>query len=438
MSNSEIDDVRAIVTDLQKAIRRQQMLPGEPGTEGPVDPLADVARYQRVNGQFPIGWPTMPKGLIPKLVAYTQKIVRRLLRWYIDPIVNQQNAYNAAVAKALMAFYAQSEQLALREQGLESRLVQLQQTRDAQIQGLSAYLRELQQSELAAVTMRLQRLEHWRRREASSPEDVQPVSASPPVTASPDVDYFVLGALYRNDKQMASFLSDYDDVFTTLHQSQQRGSGPAGPVLDIGCGRGEFAAHLESIGLAVYGIDIDVDAVEMGQAAQRDVRQEDAFVHLSNLPDHSLAAVTLIQVIEHFEAADVMRLFRLAFQKLAPGGLLLAETINPTCLLALSNWYLMDPSHRTPLHPQTTRFLMEQAEFERVTVRLLHPVPDGGKLALLPAVENAPDLKPWADCLNYNLEKLNDFLYGHQDYAAIAYKVVEDTDAADTQEPGEE
>ncbi len=222
---------------------------------------------------------------------------------------------------------------------------------------------------------------------------------------------------------MAPFLDDYDDIFTALSQSQQQGDEPVRPILDVGCGRGEFVEHLTDLGLSAYGIDVDVDAVEMGRSAHRDVRQEDVFLHLSSLPDDSLAAVTLIQVIEHFEIVDLLRLFKLVFQKLAPGGFIVAETINPTCLLALSNWYLLDPSHRTPLHPQMTRFLIEQAEFERVDIRFLHPVPEGGRLALLPAPESAPDLRLWAERLNCNFERLNDFLYGPQDYAVIAYKV---------------
>lgn len=54
-----------------------------------------------VSSHLPIAWPTWPKGLWPKVVALTQKIVRRLLRWYIDPIVEQQNQFNSAVIKSL-------------------------------------------------------------------------------------------------------------------------------------------------------------------------------------------------------------------------------------------------------------------------------------------------------------------------------------------------
>jgi hypothetical protein len=70
---------------------------------GPVHPtyLDQVHATARVEGHWPIAWPTWPKGLWPKLVALVQKVIRRLLRWYIDPIVEQQNRFNSTVVQAL-------------------------------------------------------------------------------------------------------------------------------------------------------------------------------------------------------------------------------------------------------------------------------------------------------------------------------------------------
>jgi hypothetical protein len=54
-------------------------------------------------------------------VALLQKISRRLLRWYIDPLVEEQNTFNAAVAQSLEEFYRQIValrlQLELTDQG---------------------------------------------------------------------------------------------------------------------------------------------------------------------------------------------------------------------------------------------------------------------------------------------------------------------------------
>jgi hypothetical protein len=63
--------------------------------------LKRVHATARVNPHLPIAWPAWPKGLWPKLVALTQKVIRRLLGWYINPIVEQQNRFNSAVVQAL-------------------------------------------------------------------------------------------------------------------------------------------------------------------------------------------------------------------------------------------------------------------------------------------------------------------------------------------------
>jgi len=55
----------------------------------------------RVEPHPPVAWPRWPAGLWPKVVALYQKITRRLLRWYINPIVEQQNAINAVLLYAV-------------------------------------------------------------------------------------------------------------------------------------------------------------------------------------------------------------------------------------------------------------------------------------------------------------------------------------------------
>ncbi|MBN1400571.1 MAG: class I SAM-dependent methyltransferase [Anaerolineae bacterium] len=413
MSASQSEDVDAILADLQAALRKHRAALESMGVLDPPDPLANVRQHQWVNSHLPIGWPKMPRGLVPKLVAYAQKITRRLLRWYINPIIDQQNALNAAVSEALARHEA-----ALARQERES--VALRQQVEAQIQSALAVEREgrLQQEE--ALRLRLQRLENWAREGRQAVEPAPEPSA--PSLPSARSDDFVLGALYRNVHQMAARLGDYDDLFLCLVRAQADGRAERRLVLDVGAGRGEFAEHLAGLGLDAYGIDIDADAVAIGREAGRDVRCEDALTHLQSLPDGSLAAVSLIQVVEHFRPEQLLTLFRLIAAKLAPGGFILAETINPVCLWALANWYLLDPTHRTPLHPELARFLLEQAGLHRIETRYLHAVPDAERLQSLPEVEGLPSLRGLAVHLQQNTEQLNRFLYGPQDYAIVAYR----------------
>ncbi|MFN8474680.1 MAG: hypothetical protein U0822_20990 [Anaerolineae bacterium] len=67
---------------------------------------------REVNPQFPIAWPTWPPGILPKITAAIQKVVRRLLRWYINPIVAQQNDFNASTAESMTLLTEALERLA--------------------------------------------------------------------------------------------------------------------------------------------------------------------------------------------------------------------------------------------------------------------------------------------------------------------------------------
>jgi 2-polyprenyl-3-methyl-5-hydroxy-6-metoxy-1,4-benzoquinol methylase len=432
VDTSENAEIQAIMADLREEISRYQRALGEAHAELRPDPLAEARQRSWVNPHLPIGWPVMPKGLIARLITYAQKITRRLLRWYINPIVEQQNTFNAAVVEALAALQNQvnalQEALTQQVQRLAERVQQTYAQREQSwveqlemLRGAQDAERQQRAHQDEMVRMRLQRLENWWRGlevGASAP----PATQSEAAQQAPPVDYMLLGAQYRSAATLREHLGEYDDLFADLLRAQREGRAPARPLLDIGCGRGDFVAHLRELGLDAYGIDIDRDALQIGQAVGHPIRQAEAFAHLESLEDDSLAGITLIQVIEHLDYGDILRLFTLAERKLAPGGLILAETINPACLVALSQWYLLDPSHRTPLHPEMTRFLLEQAGFWKVQTRYLHPVPPGNQLQALP---DQPENAALADLIrrsNRNLEQLNQFLYGPQDYAAVACK----------------
>jgi GT2 family glycosyltransferase len=54
----------------------------------------------RVNPHLPIAWPNWPPGVVPKVRAAFQKVTRRLLSWYINPLVEQQNEINANLLRS--------------------------------------------------------------------------------------------------------------------------------------------------------------------------------------------------------------------------------------------------------------------------------------------------------------------------------------------------
>src|SRR4029077_18738429 len=64
-----------------------------------------------VNSHQPIAWPHWPKGVWAKAGALAQKVTRRLLAWYVAPIVEEQNQFNAAVERAFRALMDENTRL---------------------------------------------------------------------------------------------------------------------------------------------------------------------------------------------------------------------------------------------------------------------------------------------------------------------------------------
>lgn len=63
--------------------------------------VAQLALQQNVNAH----WLISGTSLREQLAAYTQRLIRLYLRWLINPIVEQQNSFNAALTSALTSAY---------------------------------------------------------------------------------------------------------------------------------------------------------------------------------------------------------------------------------------------------------------------------------------------------------------------------------------------
>jgi SAM-dependent methyltransferase len=142
-----------------------------------------------------------------------------------------------------------------------------------------------------------------------------------------------------------------------------------------------------------------------------EVIDEDAVEHLRELEDATLDGIVASHVIEHLPASRVAELVALASEKLAPGGGLILETPNPESLVAGSINFHRDLTHVRPIHPETLAFLAESNGFAQVEIRRLSPVPDDERLPI-----------PEGAGLEDVFARLNELLYGYQDYAVVARK----------------
>lgn len=177
------------------------------------------------------------------------------------------------------------------------------------------------------------------------------------------------------------------------------------PILDVGCGRGEWLELLQETGYTARGLDINRIMVEQCKARGLEVIEKNALSYLQSLPDSSLGAVTGFHIIEHLPFEDLLKLFGEAARVLQTGGLVIFETPNPENILVGSCNFYYDPTHRNPLPPLTIEYIAQSYGFSRVQILKLNPsehniIADNSELA----------------------QRFNEYFYGSMDYAVIGFK----------------
>ncbi len=135
------------------------------------------------------------------------------------------------------------------------------------------------------------------------------------------------------------------------------------PVLDAGCGRGEFLDLLVERGIEARGVDLDPDMIKRCRdKGHENVEEGDLIEYLERAPQGSLGTIFSAQVIEHLGYDLLQRFLDLSLSRLKPGGLLIAETVNPHSAAALKAFWV-DPTHAHPLFPETMLALCAQAGY---------------------------------------------------------------------------
>lgn len=175
------------------------------------------------------------------------------------------------------------------------------------------------------------------------------------------------------------------------------------PVLDLGCGRGEWLELLREHGVRAVGIDTNRVFLAENAARGLEVIEAEALDHLRACADGSARAVTGFHIIEHLPF-DLMRaLLDQCLRVLAEGGLVLFETPNPENLITAARNFYYDPTHVRPIAPELAAFLLQAHGFREVEIVRLHPV-QGAVLEEVP-----PGF-------------LRELLFGPQDYAVLGYR----------------
>jgi O-antigen chain-terminating methyltransferase len=228
-------------------------------------------------------------------------------------------------------------------------------------------------------------------------------------TPGPSFDYFGFEERFRGSEED---IKERQRVYVEFFKEAQ-------PVLDIACGRGEFLELSTEAGIKAKGVDLDLDMVLYCQEKGLDVVREDAFTYLESLPDESLGGLFAAQLAEHLEPTRIIELVNLCHRKLQPRGVLILETPNPICLAVFARSFYIDFSHIRPIHPEAMKFLFESAGFQDLQVKFSSPVEPSMRIPPLSGI--AADAQVTEE-FNQGIERLNELLYGFQDYAVIGRK----------------
>jgi O-antigen chain-terminating methyltransferase len=366
---------------------------------------------------------TSHRGRVGLLIVAAKRLLRRLTKPYITLVLARQVEFNSTLLHLLNAFV-----LPVRDQ-LREGITRL--TRQQEELSLEMHERlALQQGEARRRHRELaERLDGLAAELAHVRAALDRAATPPREVALPAPPLVPADAGSLGSEAYVRFEDRHRGSREEIRERQRgylelfRDAAASGPILDVGCGRGEFLELCREAGLEARGIDSDPGMVARCREAGLAVEAGDALGQLAALPDGSLGGLFCAQVIEHLSPEALVALVRLAHAKLAPGAVLLCETPNPACLTVFSGPFYVDLTHVKPIHPEAARFVLEAAGFRHVEVRYVNPYPPDMKLQ---PVEPLWYMRRYEEALlavlNDNFARLNDLLWGAQDYAVIGRK----------------
>jgi O-antigen chain-terminating methyltransferase len=180
------------------------------------------------------------------------------------------------------------------------------------------------------------------------------------------------------------------------------------PLIDLGCGRGEWLQVLKENGIPARGIDSNTacvaECIEHGLSAS----MGELLDTLTQLPDASCGSITMFQVLEHLPFDVVVNVLRESRRVLIPGGVFIGEVPNSETLRVGASTFWIDPTHQRPLFPAVLAFLASSVGFTGVTGKYSSP--------LAPT----PDLSGLPDNATKTILDLHHAVNGPGDFALIA------------------
>ena len=127
-------------------------------------------------------------------------------------------------------------------------------------------------------------------------------------------------------------------------------------AVDFGCGRGEWLEILNAHGVSAVGVEINDVFLNRLESKGLDAVKADLFDFLKKTADNSFHLVTAFHLVEHIAINLRVTFLREILRVLKNDGICILETPNPRNILVGSGDFYRDPTHVTPLFPDTLQF----------------------------------------------------------------------------------
>ena len=377
---------------------------------------------------------------IGKFLVKGRQLVHGEVRRYIDPMISRQTEFNASTVRIITRASQRCAELNQHQQELETAFASFKRESDKKIADCITTAKneldskiELTTKEITTTKSELEskieltvkklftqmdkdiHAQAWLARvlEERVQKGLVQKSASPASTPKETTNYFLFEERFRGSRED---ITQRQLAFLPYFEKCSR-------VLDIGCGRGEFLEILNDHNIGSIGVDSDPDMVAYCRSRQLEVEHSDAIAYLETLADNCLDGIFIDQVVEHLEPDYLIRLLALCHQKMKFGYHIVVETVNPMSFVSFVNFYI-DMTHTKPVHPETLKFLIGLVGFKEIETKVSSPVSLKYRLKKIPDIAGSDETSKMSQVIyNENIEKLNDIIYGDQDYAVIGKKV---------------
>lgn len=147
------------------------------------------------------------------------------------------------------------------------------------------------------------------------------------------------------------------------------------PILDIGCGSGQFLYHLRNEGFTnLAGVDLDGDQVKVAQGLGLAAHHQTAGDYFAQHPESAFGLIAMLDIIEHFTREELFPLLETVAARLRPGGRLMASVPNADSPQGLRSIYA-DITHEIAFTPTSLSELFYCHGLKVVELRDPWPAP---------------------------------------------------------------